>query len=47
MIVIDANILFRAVLGRRARQLIETYASQGVRFLAFVGAVGNTPRHYR
>ncbi len=34
MIVIDANILIRAVLGRRVRQLIETYASQGVRVFA-------------
>jgi hypothetical protein len=34
MIVLDANILIRAVLGRRVRQLIETYAHQGVRFYA-------------
>jgi predicted nucleic acid-binding protein len=34
MIVLDANILIRAVLGRRVRQLIETYATQGVRFFA-------------
>jgi predicted nucleic acid-binding protein len=34
MIVLDANILIRAVLGRRVRQLVETYAAQGVRFLA-------------
>jgi predicted nucleic acid-binding protein len=34
MIVLDANILIRAILGRRVRQLIETYAPQGVRFLA-------------
>ncbi|HLZ11539.1 MAG TPA: PIN domain-containing protein [Candidatus Acidoferrum sp.] len=34
MIVLDANILIRAVLGRRVRQLIEVYASQGVRFFA-------------
>ena len=34
MIVLDANILIRAVLGRRVRQLIETYAPQGVRFFA-------------
>jgi len=34
MVVVDANILIRAVLGRRVRQLIETYASQGVRFFA-------------
>jgi len=34
MIVLDANILIRAVLGRRVRQLVDTYASQGIRFLA-------------
>lgn len=34
MVVVDANILIRAVLGRRVRQLIETYSGQGVRFLA-------------
>jgi hypothetical protein len=31
MIVRDANIFIRAILGRRARQLIDTYAGQGVR----------------
>ena len=34
MIVLDANILIRAVLGQRVRQLIDTYAGQGVRFFA-------------
>ncbi len=34
MIVLDANILIRAVLGRRVRQLIETYGVLGVRFFA-------------
>ncbi len=34
MIVLDANILIRAVLGRRVRQLVETYTTQGVRFFA-------------
>ena len=34
MIVLDANILIRAVLGRRVWQLIDTYAVQGVRFFA-------------
>jgi predicted nucleic acid-binding protein len=33
MIVLDANILIRAVLGRRVRHLIEGYAEAGVRFL--------------
>jgi predicted nucleic acid-binding protein len=32
MIVLDANILIRAVLGRRVWQLIEIYADRGVRF---------------
>ncbi len=34
MIVLDANILIRAVLGRRVRQLLETYAGHGIRFYA-------------
>ena len=34
MIVLDANILIRAILGRRVRQLLEEYASVGVRFCA-------------
>lgn len=34
MIVLDANILIRGVLGRRVRELIDTYAAQGVRFFA-------------
>ena len=34
MIVLDANILIRAVLGHRVRHLIDTYGSKGVRFFA-------------
>jgi predicted nucleic acid-binding protein len=34
MIVLDANILIRAVLGRRVRQLLEDYAGRGIRFYA-------------
>jgi predicted nucleic acid-binding protein len=34
MIVLESNILIRAVLGRRVRQIVETYAAQGVRFFA-------------
>jgi len=34
MIVLDANILIRAVLGRRVRHILETYAAQGFRFVA-------------
>jgi predicted nucleic acid-binding protein len=34
MIVLDANILIRAVMGRRVRQLIEEYAGHEVRYVA-------------
>jgi predicted nucleic acid-binding protein len=34
MIVLDANILIRAVLGRRVRQILETYSAQKFRFVA-------------
>lgn len=34
MIVLDANILIRAVLGRRVRQILEMYAAQRFRFVA-------------
>jgi predicted nucleic acid-binding protein len=34
MIVLDANILIRAVLGRRVRQLLEEYESREIRFYA-------------
>lgn len=34
MIVLDANILIRAVLGRRVRWLLEEYAGHGIRFYA-------------
>jgi predicted nucleic acid-binding protein len=34
MIVLDANILIRAALGRRVREIIEKYAGRGVRFFA-------------
>ena len=34
MIVLDANILIRALMGRRVRQLLETYAARGIRFYA-------------
>ncbi|HEX4064754.1 MAG TPA: PIN domain-containing protein [Acidobacteriaceae bacterium] len=32
MIVLDANILIRAVLGRRVRELLDTYGARGVAF---------------
>jgi predicted nucleic acid-binding protein len=42
MIVLDANILIRAVLGQRVRTLLEDFSSQGVRFyspdIAFIDA---------
>ncbi len=34
MIVLDANILIRAILGRRVRELLDRYAAQGLRFFA-------------
>jgi predicted nucleic acid-binding protein len=33
MIVLDANILVRAILGRRVRQLLDTYSANGIRFV--------------
>jgi len=32
MLVLDANILIRAILGKRVRLLLEKYAASGVRF---------------
>ena len=34
MIVLDANILVRAVLGRRVRQILDVYQLLGISFLA-------------
>jgi predicted nucleic acid-binding protein len=34
MIVLDANILIRAVMGRRVRQLLEEYAGRKIRYYA-------------
>jgi PIN domain len=34
MIVLDANILIRAVLGKRVGRLLEEYSMRGVRFFA-------------
>jgi hypothetical protein len=34
MIVLDANILIRAVLSRRVGKLLDTYAAHGIRFFA-------------
>jgi predicted nucleic acid-binding protein len=45
MIVLDANILIRAVLGKRVRQLLETYAVHGVRFYAPEVAYADAERY--
>jgi predicted nucleic acid-binding protein len=45
MIVLDANIIIRAVLGRRVRQIIESYSAQGVRFFS-PGAAFNDAERY-
>jgi predicted nucleic acid-binding protein len=34
MLVLDANLLIRAVLGRPVREVLERYAVRGVRFFA-------------
>jgi predicted nucleic acid-binding protein len=34
MLILDANILIRAVLGRQVRQLLENYVGHGIRFFA-------------
>lgn len=34
MIVLDANILIRAIFGRRVRELVDNYSSRGIRFFA-------------
>lgn len=45
MIILDANILIRAVLGRHVRQLLESYASRGFRFYAPDTAYAEAARH--
>ena len=45
MIVLDANILIRAVLGRRVRQLLEEYSHRGIRFYSPVHAYSEAERH--
>lgn len=45
MIILDANILIRAVLGKRVRQLLETYAVCGVRFYAPEVAYADAERY--
>jgi predicted nucleic acid-binding protein len=45
MIVLDANILIRAILGQRVRHLLETYAGQGLRFYAPVVAYADAAKY--
>ena len=45
MIVLDANILVRAVLGRRAMSILETYAAHGIRFFAPESAFDDAATH--
>jgi len=45
MIVLDANILIRAILGRRVRQLLEEHASREVRFYAPVAAFADAEKY--
>jgi predicted nucleic acid-binding protein len=45
MIVLDANILIRAVLGRRVRQIVETYAARGIHFYAPDVAFDDARKH--
>ncbi len=45
MIVLDANILIRAILGRRVRNLIETYSGRGVRFATPDEALADAERY--
>jgi predicted nucleic acid-binding protein len=45
MIVLDANIIVRAVLGRKVRDLIENYSRLGVRFTAPDEAFLDADRH--
>jgi predicted nucleic acid-binding protein len=45
VIVLDANIIIRAVLGRRVRQIIESWSAQGVRFFAPDDAFADAERY--
>jgi predicted nucleic acid-binding protein len=45
MIVLDANILIRAVLGKRVRRLLEFYSARGIRFYAPEVAYGDAERY--
>jgi predicted nucleic acid-binding protein len=45
MLVLDANILIRAVLGRRVRELLEMYAGRGLRFYAPEAAYADAEKY--
>ena len=45
MIVLNANILIRSVLGRRVRELIEKYSVKGVRFFTPDVAFGDAEKY--
>jgi len=45
MLVLDANILIRAVLGRRVRRILDVYAGHGIRFCAPDVAYADTERY--
>jgi len=44
-LVLDANILIRAVLGRRVRQILDTYVGLGFRFYAPDVAYADTAKY--
>jgi predicted nucleic acid-binding protein len=45
MLVLDANILIRAVLGRRVGQILEDYSGRGIRFYAPDDAYADAERY--
>lgn len=45
MIVLDANILIRAVIGRRVRELLQEYSGRGLRFFAPDVAFSDAKKH--
>jgi predicted nucleic acid-binding protein len=45
MIVLDANTLIRAVLGKRVSQLLDLYSQQGIRFFVPETAYEEAEKH--
>ena len=45
MLVLDANVLIRAILGKRVRHLLEKYAARGVRFYAPEAAFADAEKY--